>query len=118
MLMILYHWTHSENMNSIQAIGIDPSFAEGRKKCVWVCAGTRIGWAMCHIAQRHGWNPDEMVCYRVELPAEVLKRTAIPEVYTCDATIIPEDIVAVMYRIDNGFFSRRGEFPRYLPPTA
>lgn len=61
----VYHWTHRNNLASIYADGLDPSYATGEKPWVWACVEARAAWALVHIATRHGWNPDEMVCIRL-----------------------------------------------------
>lgn len=85
----LYHWTHFVNFESIADIGLDPSYAEGKLCVVWVCEHNRIGWAMSHIAARHGWNPDDMVLIRIRRKDVSWTATAYPGVYTTTRKIVP-----------------------------
>lgn len=103
MLRDYYHWTHKDNAESISRTGIDPAYSEGRMEVAWVCAARRVGWALCHVAQRHGWDPDDMVCFEVELHDGNVKRTCNDGVYTSASIIDPDAIVAVRV-------THRGEF--------
>lgn len=83
----LYHWTHKDNLPSIYGFGLDPARATGERLLVWACEESRIGWALCHIANRHGWHPDDMVLIRLQFSRVNWKRTSWPEVWVNDTVI-------------------------------
>lgn len=106
---MLYHWTHVENLRPIEHNGLDPDYAEGRKKCVWLCEYGKIGWALCHIATRHGWEADSMICLQVRMLWADVRRSANDGVYTCAELIHPNKLDAVLYRIGGGWIP----YPRF-----
>ena len=77
----VYHWTHRHNVASILARGLLPSYAHTCREEVWVCGVSRIAWALAHIAQRHGWSPDDMVCVRIRADRVNWTRTAFRGVW-------------------------------------
>jgi RNA:NAD 2'-phosphotransferase (TPT1/KptA family) len=95
----VYHWTHRGNLESIMATGLDPAYSEGRLPRVWVCGHHRIAWAMTHVATRHGWDPDDLVCLRIDASCVERKPTHLHYVYTCRDVIPPSAIVGVLYGI-------------------
>lgn len=99
----VYHWTHRENLASIMREGIDPAYSEGRSHQAWVCGPRRIGWALAHIAQRHGWGADDMVLLKVSGDLPHLKNTFLQWVYTTREVIRPVDILEVRMTHEGDF---------------
>ena len=89
----VYHWTHRSNLPSIMREGIDPAYSEGRAHLSWVCGPRRIGWALAHIAQRHGWEPDDMVLLKVDGDLPSLRPTFMAYVYNSREVIPPASIL-------------------------
>ena len=85
--IMVYHWTHKRNLRSILKRGLCPTYSEGKRETLWVCTLKRIAWALGHAAQHHGWDADEMICLAVMVKRDVLKRTALPNVYTTCSTL-------------------------------
>lgn len=83
----VYHWTHKDNVVSILHYGLDPSYAEGRLRVVWFCEPERVGWALAHIAARHGWNHDDMVLIRWPKYQTPYAFTAFGGVYTTNTVV-------------------------------
>lgn len=83
----VYHWTHRNNLASILWTGLDPSYAEGKLKVVWFCDSDRVGWALAHIAARHGWNHDDMVLLRWPKYQTPFANTAFAGVYTTNKVV-------------------------------
>ncbi len=82
-----YHWTHRGNLGSVLAAGLDPVFSECKLPVVWFCDAARVGWALKHIAERHAWNPDEMVLLRFPIIRVPYAHTAYHGVYTTNKVI-------------------------------
>lgn len=99
----VYHWTHESNLGSIITHGVDPSFSEGKLLASWFCGPSRLGWALCHVANRHGWDPDEMICLRIEVDSSTLKRTCNTGVWTRTVATLPGDLKAVRFHQWEGF---------------
>lgn len=83
----VYHWTHRNNLASILYGGVDPSYAEGKVKVVWFCDHDRVGWALAHIAARHGWQHDEMLLLRWPKYQNPFANTAFAGVYTTNQVV-------------------------------
>lgn len=92
MIEELYHWTHRKNYRSIGRSGLLTSFALGRVPLVWACSERRVLWAVGHVAERHGWNHDDLILFRLYAPAMKWRRTCWRGVYTT-GTDIPADLL-------------------------
>jgi hypothetical protein len=86
---VMYHWTHRLNLESILRKGIDPSYSEGKLQVVWSCGPQRIGWALAHVAQRHGWDCDDMACLEFESDGSDLIKTCLHRVYQTRVIVLP-----------------------------
>lgn len=72
--MRLYHATPARNLDSIQAVGLDPNRSRGAKKEVWLHTASRREWAILHTTQRHNCEVSEVVIIEVEVPRSRLRR--------------------------------------------
>lgn len=75
MTVILYHWTHQDNVASCCATGVDPSYSQGADSRAWACTSERVEWARRYIAARHEWDVGDMVLLQVEADARQVKRS-------------------------------------------
>lgn len=91
----LYHWTHRDNLASIARGGLDPAFARGSLRAVWMADGTRILWAAAHVAARHQVEPDALVLLRVRVDGLDLTRTSWPNVRVSKQRVAPSRITGV-----------------------
>lgn len=87
--MDLFHVTPEENLYSIGRYGIDPSFAIGKLKSVWMCAEPSIAWAMAHVSFRKKISVDKLAVLRVSVEFTSLKRTAWRNVYRINENVTP-----------------------------
>ena len=95
--MKLYHCTNRKNLESIQAIGLDPSRAAGARKAVWAGASSKIAWAIVHVLSKdrnRGCSIDDLVVIELDVPRSQLTRHA-RSVWYSYATISPSQIVAI-----------------------
>jgi hypothetical protein len=88
----MYHWTHRSNLASILATGLDPQYARGRLRAVWLCEESRVLWAAAHVAAGHQCEMDSLVLLRVRVDRLTLTRTCWPLVRTTAAVIRPRHI--------------------------
>jgi len=95
MAAYMYHWTHRSNLASILATGLDPQYARGRLRAVWLCEASRVLWAAAHVSVGHQCEMDSLVLLRVRVDALTLKRTCWPLVQTSAAVVPPRRIVGV-----------------------
>ena len=99
----VYHWTHRGNLESIMREGIDPAYSEGRAHLAWACGPRKIGWAMAHIALRHGWAPDELVLLKINGDIPALKASSTMWVFNTREVIRPVDILEVRMTHEGDF---------------
>jgi hypothetical protein len=88
----LYHWTRRKNVASIARRGLLTCRSEGKRPLVWACEGSRVAWALTHVADRHAWNPDDLVLIRLRVGAITFKHSAYAGAYHT-ATDIPADMI-------------------------
>ena len=69
----LIHVTPRRNLQSIYALGIDPSFSLGQLRVCWFCSPRRRAWAVAHVADRHGISPAEVAVIRVSVLRDQLQ---------------------------------------------
>ena len=103
----MYHWTHRSNLSSIAATGLDPQFARGKMRCVWLADRARIAWALAHVSAHHQVSPDEMVLLRVRVDGLTLVRTSWPLVLVCKSVVKPSKLAGVRAILDNKWTSIR-----------
>lgn len=96
----LFHWTHKDNVESITANGLDPEYATGAEEKVWCCDTMRIGWALSHVAARHGWNVSDMVLLYVETLDNDFQRSQVRGAYTCRHPVHNVEAVSVSLTAD------------------
>jgi hypothetical protein len=72
--MILYHVTPARNLESISYNGIDPGFTTREVRDVWLVRGSKVGWAIAHVAKRHDVLPSEVIVLRCHVPRSWLRR--------------------------------------------
>ena len=70
--MILYHTTPKQNLWSIRAHGLDPGFARGKRKGIWLHTASKTHWAILHTMKRY--RTDEIVVLKVKVSRRVLTR--------------------------------------------
>ena len=105
----VYHWTHRTNLTSILTTGLDPAYSEGRAHLAWVCGPRRIGWALQHIAMRHGWEPDEMVLLKINGDLPCLRDSGRQYLYNTRDVIPPADILEVRMSHEGDFIPCRDD---------
>ena len=72
--MRLYHATLKFNLDSIRDKGIDPSYATGAEKVIWLHTRSRTHWAIAHVQKQHKVHLSEVVILTVNIPRRKLKR--------------------------------------------
>lgn len=87
--MDLFHVTPEHNLYSIERYGIDPSYAVGKLKSVWLIAEPSIAWGLAHVSFRKHVSVDKLAVLRVTAEFLDLKRTAWKNVYRLNKIIIP-----------------------------
>lgn len=92
---VLYHWTHRKNLRSILRTGLDPRRSQGAADLVWACTDRRIGWALGHVAAKHGWPPDDMVLLEIDRDAGEWARTAWDNVFITPVVVPAANITRV-----------------------
>lgn len=71
--MIVWHYTHRENVQSILRDGLLPGKATAVER-VWFCNAPKRAWAVRHVADWHRWRLSDMACIRADVPREWLNR--------------------------------------------
>jgi hypothetical protein len=89
---VLYHTTPARKLASILAHGVLPELSRGAQAVVWLHARGRLGWALGHVAHRHGTAA--VVSLRVLVPRAWLTRRR-RGVWTCARPVPPGMIQAV-----------------------
>jgi hypothetical protein len=89
---VLYHTTPARTLAGILASGLLPGLSRGARPAVWLHARGRLGWALAHVARRHG--ADAVVSLRVRVPRAWLTRRR-RGVWTCGRAVPPGLIQAV-----------------------
>lgn len=95
----LYHWTTAIAIPSIAESGLDPSYAQGKRKVVWMASEARAMWACSHAAMHQRVSPDQMVCLRVRVSGLTLSRTAWGGVEVSGRIISPSRLTLVEVRM-------------------
>ena len=72
--MKLYHATLKGNLESIQAIGLDPNRSKGKEALIWLHTQSRRDWAILHIINRHKCEVSDVIVIEVEIPRLKLRR--------------------------------------------
>jgi hypothetical protein len=85
--MLFYHYTHKDNLPSIQRDGLRVDKARSVKR-VWLCNAPKRAWALRHVADSHGWRLLDMVCVAVDVPRSWCARWRWG-VYLCNRDIGP-----------------------------
>jgi len=88
--MMLYHYTHSSNVPSIQRDGLRVDKARSVPR-VWLCNDPKRAWALRHVADSHGWALGDMACVAVDVPRAWLSRWRWG-VYLCNRDIAPDRV--------------------------
>ena len=88
--LFLYHWTHRRNLPDILPVGLLASYSHTARPEVWACSAARVGWALAHIAGRHGWDADDMVLIRIRADRCEWVRTAFSGVYVTRGNVSPD----------------------------
>ncbi|HWG41530.1 MAG TPA: hypothetical protein VN688_02005 [Gemmataceae bacterium] len=66
------HVTPRSNLPSIWRLGLQPSFARGAMRVVWVCAPSRRAWSTEHVTDQNG--TDDVVVLRIRVPRSWVRR--------------------------------------------
>jgi hypothetical protein len=90
--IVLYHTAPARTLASILAHGLLPGLSRGARPVVWLHARGRLGWALAHVARRHG--AAAVVSLRVRVPRGWLTRRR-RGVWTCGRAVPPGLIQAV-----------------------
>ena len=90
--IVLYHTTPCHRLASILRNGIRPELARGARRESWLHTRGRLGWALDHVARRHG--SAAVVSLRVLVPRDCLTRRR-RGVWTTAAAIAPSGVQAV-----------------------
>lgn len=116
-----FHWTHIDNLPSIEANGLDPEYSTGDMYAVWFCQYGMIGWAKGHVAKKHKWKESEMVLLRFDISERHAYRTKWQGVYYSPRTVDP---AILDIRVGHHDFKPLSEYmdtpmmPVDLPPYA
>jgi hypothetical protein len=89
-----YHATPTRNLPSILEVGLDPAYARGRLRVVWLHSRGRRAWAIPHVAERHNVPVEAVSIITVRVPRSWLVRRK-RGVWTCRDLIRPRFLVAV-----------------------
>lgn len=95
----LYHWTTALALPSIAEGGLDPSYATGKRKVVWMASEAKAMWACAHAAMHQKVSPDMMVCIRVRTDHLELMRTAWDGVKVSPVVISPSRLTLVEVKL-------------------
>ena len=72
--MKLYHTTLKANLESITENGIDPKYARGPEKVIYLHTRSRTEWAILHIALRYSVSLEDITVIEVTVPRSKLQR--------------------------------------------
>lgn len=95
----VYHWTHRKNLRGILERGLDPEKATGAQEAVWACDGCRVAWALAHVADRHSWNPDDLILLRVQTGVMTWVNSGYRYIFRCRSLIPPDMIDGVLFSL-------------------
>jgi hypothetical protein len=90
----VWHATPVRNLPSIGLLGIDPSFARGKRQVCWFVGSSLRSWVVLHVAQRHGCEPSEVCLIRVRLARSRLRRRW-RSTWVCAEVVRPEEFQAI-----------------------
>ena len=113
-----YHWTHRDTLRGIIETGLDPAMAEGKLKVVWFCDSSKVGYALGHIAYRHGWPADDMVLIRFPRDPVPYANTAWGGIFTTTERVKIKAHCAVKFGVLGEWVSAatvRKDIDRYAP---
>ena len=88
------HATPRRNLDSILRIGLRPDRARGKLKAVWLHTPARTDWAVMHVADRHGFEEEDIIVLEIELPRSAVRRNR-RGIWTCQAVISPLCVVGI-----------------------
>lgn len=91
----LYHWTPAICLPSVGEHGLDPAYAMGRRKVIWMADESSVMWAASHAAMHQCCSPDALVLVRIRVDGLRLTRTAWPGVMNCATVIRPSRLRVV-----------------------
>jgi hypothetical protein len=77
-------------MPSITRDGILTSKSQGRMRVVWVHSLAKRDWAFLHVVNRHGGRVEDVVSVEIDIPDELLVRTAVIGLFYVRVDIAPE----------------------------
>jgi RNA:NAD 2'-phosphotransferase (TPT1/KptA family) len=90
----LRHGTPRRNLGSILRTGLRPDRARGKLKAVWLHTRARTDWAVTHVADRHGYEEEDIIVLEVELPRSAVRR-ACRGIWICREVISPLCVVGI-----------------------
>lgn len=91
---LLYHWTHWGLLKTILTEGLRTDRAQGRTHRVYACVRELNAWAITHVADRHAWHPDDMVCLAIHPDGYHWERAGMDGVYYSVVDVAPIMILA------------------------
>lgn len=80
-LWIMYHVTLNKNDMSITRQGINPEFAQGKRKASYWVTRDALHWAIAHVANRHNARVSDLRVYYAAMPEIDLLGTPWQGVY-------------------------------------
>lgn len=86
----LLHVTPILNIDSIEALGLRPDYAEGRRHVIWMCDRERLPWALAHISIRRALPVRDLMVCTLALHEEELIKTRWKGVYVSKSVLLPE----------------------------
>lgn len=72
--MYLYHVTHKNNWFPVGILGLKAKFSASKLQSVFLVTKSAIPFAIKHVADRDGFNPDDMIVVKVRVRRGNLSR--------------------------------------------
>jgi hypothetical protein len=93
-IVLLAHATPLSRLASIYRFGLNPAFARGALRVVWLHTPGRSSWACAHVAACHQVAPSAVVVLRLLVPRSWLRRNR-RGVWVCSRVIPASRFVCV-----------------------
>ena len=87
--MILYHVGLSRNVNSVNALGVNPAFSIGKRRATYWVKQDLVLWAIEHTKERHKVSEKDLVIYVASFHHKQVRKTCIEGVYFCNFVVRP-----------------------------
>lgn len=86
----LWHVTHKTKIGKINREGLRVARSEGSLKRIWLAEGTKLTWALEHVAKHHNWPLEQMAFFLVGLPKDFLLAPIRQGIWTSYTDIGPD----------------------------